>query len=165
MWPFRKKKANVQVQVTWAEMPYKPPWEPSRVGRKAKQTLDRHFATMEKMQQAYYRREVDGLEPAIKLCNAMIALAPEAFDAFRKQDVLMEEWSRKYGVYKARKESRPAFRPPSHLGFKQLAIIRERQKDHEEVIRLCRQAAAQGWSGDWEVRIARCKQKLSKRGT
>ncbi len=51
---------------------------------------------------------------------------------------------------------------PRHTGYEQLAIIREKEKDHPEAIRLCGEAMAQGWNGDWEKRIQRCKAKLSK---
>ena len=51
---------------------------------------------------------------------------------------------------------------PAHHGFQQLAIIREREKDYAEAIRLCREAMAQGWGGEWEKRIARCENRLAK---
>jgi hypothetical protein len=51
-----------------------------------------------------------------------------------------------------------------HLGYKQLCIIREKQKNYSEVIRLATQAKEEGWIGDWDVRIERAKKKLDKIG-
>jgi len=53
---------------------------------------------------------------------------------------------------------------PRHVGFDQLAIIREKQHDYAEAIRLSELAMKQGWNGDWEARIARCEKKLAKSG-
>jgi hypothetical protein len=166
MWPFREKKPRDEVQVTveatntLAEDPLMAEFIKSR--RRTKPILDRHFALMEKMQQAYYRREVDGLEPAIKLCNAMIALAPEAMAAFKLDHHKNSESLRKSEFSNLREYAAKEFQGPAHPGFQQLAIIRERQKKFEEVIRLCQHAESQGWAGDWDVRIARCQKKLSK---
>jgi len=46
---------------------------------------------------------------------------------------------------------------PRHAGFEQLTAIRERQGRYEEAVRLAEEAKAQGWAGDWDKRIARCK--------
>ncbi len=45
---------------------------------------------------------------------------------------------------------------------KQLAIVREKQKNYTEAIRIAKEALSQGWSGDWERRIVRCKNKLTR---
>ena len=45
---------------------------------------------------------------------------------------------------------------------KMVALIREREKAYAEAIRLCREAMAQGWGGEWEKRIARCENRLAK---
>ena len=51
---------------------------------------------------------------------------------------------------------------PSPLGYYQLAIIREKEGNFTEAIRLSKLALEQGWMGDWEKRIARCTKKLQK---
>lgn len=49
-----------------------------------------------------------------------------------------------------------------HPAYKQLAIIRDKQGNYAEAIRLSNEAMHQGWLGDWEKRIARYEKKLSK---
>jgi hypothetical protein len=51
---------------------------------------------------------------------------------------------------------------PSHKGYQQLAIILEKQGKLEEAIKLCKQAAEQGWAGDWEKRVERYRKKVTK---
>jgi hypothetical protein len=51
---------------------------------------------------------------------------------------------------------------PSHTGFTQLAIVREKQHNYSEAIRLAQLAQGQGWGGDWDKRIIRCQQKQAK---
>jgi len=106
--------------------------------------LDRHF-TYQGMAQAYYRHRNDdpeALDLAIDACEKQIHLGPEAAKVFLAEDT--EDYL------------------PAHHGFQQLAIIREREKDYAEAIRLCREAMAQGWGGEWEKRIARCENRLAK---
>ena len=106
--------------------------------------LDRHF-TYQQMAQAYYRHRNDdpeALDLAIDACEKQIHLGPEAAKVFLAEDT--EDYL------------------PAHHGFQQLAIIREREKDYAEAIRLCREAMAQGWGGEWEKRIARCENRLAK---
>ena len=106
--------------------------------------LDRHFA-YQGMAQAYYRHRNDdseALDLAIDACEKQIHLGPEAAKAFLAED--------------------PEDYLPAHHGFQQLAIIREREKDYVEAIRLCKEAMAQGWGGEWEKRIARCENRLAK---
>jgi hypothetical protein len=108
--------------------------------------LDRHFH-YQQMAQAYYRHRNDDPEAlalAIDACEKQILLGPEAAKTFLAED--------------------PEDYLPTHHGFQQLAIIREREKDYGEAIRLCREAMAQGWGGDWEKRIVRCENRLAKLG-
>ena len=52
---------------------------------------------------------------------------------------------------------------PLHRGYQQLCIIREKQKNYEEAIRIATQAMNQGWTrSDWEKRIERCQKRLAK---
>jgi len=54
---------------------------------------------------------------------------------------------------------------PAHVGYQQLAIIREKQGDIDGAINISQKASEEGWAGDWENRIERCKKKLAKRAT
>ena len=110
----------------------------------ASSTLDAHFAYGQMIKNCYRAREVDSsaLELAIFACKKQIALAPQAAKVFRK-----ESRSREL---------------PCHTGYEQLTIILEKQKDYDGAIQLCHQAREQGWSGDWDKRIARYGQKRDK---
>lgn len=165
MWPFKRKNTKqsrdkrdtIEVAIsTDYSGGHKPPWETNRTWQEARRTTWKHLETQAAMQEAYARREVDGLEPAVALCHRVIAMAPVAIEAFRVDDRLLHEtsWDGK------KKEPVPPFRAPTNLGFKQLAIIREKEKNYPEAIALCQEAMKQGWAGDWDVRIARCSRKM-----
>lgn len=104
--------------------------------------LDRHFVYQGLIETYYKDRDKDpvALDRAIATCEKQIAMAREAALAFKRDglDPL-----------------------PSHLGFKQLAIIREKQGEYSEAIRLSRAALRQGWAGDWEKRVARCEKEAT----
>lgn len=107
--------------------------------------LDRHF-TYYAMIQVFYRdrnRDPEALDLAIAACETQIAFAPEVRRA----------WFAEY----------PKDRHlPMHPGYRQLAIVREKQKDYAEAIRLSHEALEQEWGGDWEKRIARCENRLNR---
>jgi hypothetical protein len=106
--------------------------------------LERHFFFQVQIKVFYrYREEPGSLDKAIEACRQQIALAPEAAAAFR-----------------ARSAGDPTL--PSHLGYRQLAIILRKRGRNQEVIDLCTKAARQGWRGDWSERIEQCKQRLAK---
>ncbi len=107
-------------------------------------TLDKHFA-YGGLIEVYYKdrdKELGALDAAIAACEKQIEIAPDAAREFRRQY--------------------PDAPLPRHGGFPQLAIIREKQGQYEEAIRLSEQANEQGWPGDWKKRIARLKKKLAK---
>lgn len=106
--------------------------------------LDLHFTLTELVQVAYRERESspDGLERAIAACEDLIAIAPAAASALR------------------RAFSQSA--PPMHVGFDQLAIVREKQGDFPGAIALAREAKSQGWAGEWDNRIARCEARIAR---
>jgi hypothetical protein len=105
--------------------------------------LDRHFAYGQMIKTFYSARGIDAtaLDRAIWACEKQISIASEAADAFQKGEF-------------------PEPKIPWHKGYEQLAIILEKQKNHAAVIQLCTQAKEQGWGGDWDQRIQRCKRKL-----
>ena len=107
--------------------------------------IDRHF-TYYDMIQVYYRdrnRDPEALDLAITACETQIALAPDVGPAW------FEEYPKDEQL-------------PMHPGYRQLAILREKQKDFAEAIRLSQEALEQGWNGDWEKRIARCQNRLNR---
>jgi len=107
--------------------------------------LDRHHV-YEVLIPVYYKdRDKDRkyLDTAIRACERHIEVSSHAMRLWRA------------------KRSGPA---PTHKGFEQLAIIREKEGDYQEAIRLSRQAIEQGWSwkAGWERRIQRCERKLAR---
>ncbi len=103
--------------------------------------LDVHFLYNAKIIISYKDRDTitNGLEIAIKACEQQIAYSKIAAREFKK----------KY-------QRSPL---PEHTGYKQLAIVLEKQKKYKEAIELCNSAMKQGWAGDWKKRIERCKKK------
>jgi hypothetical protein len=114
--------------------------------------IDLHYIYSMMIDSYYRSREDDpkALEGAVRACERQIALAPGAARALKKESTEKER-QRKYRASL-----------PYHEGFLILAIIREKQKDYAEAIRLSEQAKAQGWAGDWEERIVRCQKRLQK---
>ena len=84
--------------------------------------LDIHFLYSTKVEFSYKDRETleNGLENSIHACNQQIEFAPTAAKSFKKSY-----------------NSSPL---PSHKGYTQIAIIMEKQKNYNEVIRLCKKA-------------------------
>lgn len=105
--------------------------------------LDRHFL-YGNMIKLYYKDRTEKMDKAIEACRKQIEMGQEAAAAFKAND--------RFSIV------------PSHPGFHQLAIVLEKRGDLEEVIELCQRADQQGWAGDWERRIERCRKKLSKQG-
>jgi len=103
--------------------------------------LDLHFLYQSKIQIYYRNRDDDefALSLAIEACKQQIGISGKAKEAFIKEMGL------------------PL---PGHVGYKQLCIIMEKQKNFEEVIRFSKIAKEQGWSGDWDKRIEKCKKKM-----
>jgi len=101
----------------------------------------RHFIFMHKAKIYYRWRDVDdfAVEKAIEGCRQQIVVSKESAPALEIDGDI-----------------------PSHFGFKQLAIIEEKRGDFREAIKLCEQAASDGWWGDWDNRIVRLRKKLAK---
>jgi len=103
--------------------------------------LDKHFLYQSRIDLFYKDRDnSQSFEKAVVACKNQIELAQVAAIAFLEN-----------------KDNR---RLPSHKGFEQLCIIKEKSKNYNEVITLSEEALSQGWSGDWERRIERCQKKL-----
>lgn len=123
-------------------------------------TLDKHFAIGSKISQHYRRRNDNPheLELAIRACEDQIAMAATAAKAFIAEEKKFHRDARRFGSDTKGLE----LNLPSHEGYRQLAIIREKRGQYSEAIELCEQAKAQGWAGDWDDRIKR-NQKKAKR--
>ena len=106
--------------------------------------LDRHLAYSAMIPIYYSDRDTDpeALDLAIHACERQIALAAQAG----------AQWTAEY----------PDSPLPSHRGFTQLAIIREKEGNYTEAIKLSQDALRQAWDGDWEKRIMRCEKRMSK---
>lgn len=97
----------------------------------------------EAMIDTYYRgREaIPGyLEAAVQTCGKQIAQSATAATVFGQRGLFL----------------------PSHRGFERLAIILEKRRDFTGCIALCEEAREQGWCGDWDRRIARCRAKVDR---
>lgn len=123
----------------------------SRVLKKAEEeslrtddVMGLHFIYLAMIEIHYRDRDsiAGALELAIEACEKQIALAPKAVIAFNK------EYQSQF--------------LPSHTGFKQLAIIREKQGNYKEAIRISTEAKKQGWKGDWDKRIERYEKNSNR---
>lgn len=123
-----------------------------------KRVLDLHFFYQSKAEHYYRGREhAPFLQKAIDACEKQIALSPRAIIAFE------EEYKEMTAVMVARsipESELKEFTLPAHHGYRQLAIIWEKENKFEMVISICAKAMAQGWQGDWEKRIERCRKKM-----
>lgn len=110
----------------------------------AVEPLDRHFTLQQSIAVNYADRNNDptAFDAAIAACERQIDFAPKAARAFRS--------------------AYPNSPLPRHVGYTQLAIVREKQGKFAEAIGLSRQVHTQGWAGDWEHRIARCEKRMAK---
>jgi len=108
--------------------------------------LDRHFAYSSMIPIYYSDRDTDpeALGLAIHACQRQIALAIQA----------RAQWTAESPT--------PDSPLPSHRGFTQLAIIREKEGNYTESIKLSQDSQRQGSDGDWEKRITRCEKRMSK---
>jgi hypothetical protein len=86
----------------------------------------------------------DAVDLIFAACHKQIQLAPEAARALRQK--------------------RPGELLPTHLGYLQASALLEQEGRYETAIELCKQAQAEGWSGNWSWRIQRMARKLYERG-
>ncbi|WP_302782624.1 hypothetical protein [Clostridium saudiense] len=104
--------------------------------------LNIYFTYQEGIKLYYNNREkIDGaLDKAIEYCEKQISVSNKAKDAFLvNHDIL-----------------------PSHLGYKQLAIIYEKQGELLKALEIAKKDFADGWNEDAERRIQRLEKKISK---
>ena len=89
------------------------------------------------------RRDIKDLESylaAKTLCYEMIRIAPK--------------------VATRMKEEYPDSSLPNHPGYRQLAIILQKEGQIEEAIKICETGHKEGWRNDFTKRMERLKKKL-----
>jgi hypothetical protein len=107
--------------------------------------LANHFFYQSAIEMHYRdRSDPAHLGEAVRACRAQIEIAKAAAKAFKKES--------------------PG-NLPEHVGYKQLAIILAGQGLNADVASLARQAKNEGWSGDWDRRIAESTEKKPKVAT
>lgn len=99
--------------------------------------IDFHFV-YSNLIHTYYKRREDPtfLQKTIQSCLKQIDLSDKASKAFLR--------------------TYPNSNLPTHVGYKQLAIILEKKHEYAKVVELCGKAKIQGWTGDWDKRIEKC---------
>jgi len=115
--------------------------------RAEKHILDEHFA-LQGLIEVWYRDrdELPGaLDQAIAACEAQIAIAEKAAKAFRRE-------------YK----DHPTPVPPTHRGYEQLRIIREKQKRYDDASTLALDKKRTGWADDVSDYVAKMNDKKAK---
>ena len=122
-----------------------------RILKKAEELLDDEIPIMDihllygqLIKVHYSNRLIDPIsfDKSIKSCEQQIGIALQVARAFKKEN---------------NHDSLPA-----HIGYKQLVIVKEKEQKYQAVIDLCAKALKEGWNGDWEHRIERCKKKLNQ---
>lgn len=104
---------------------------------------DLHFEIMYYIQEHYKtRNNIDDYHKAVVGCFAQIKI----------QRLVANQMLRKY----------PGQSLPEHTGYKQLAIIFEKEGRLNDAVRIAEEAAANGWSGDWQRRIGRLSKRIAK---
>ncbi|MGE5297170.1 MAG: hypothetical protein ACM3VT_20285 [Solirubrobacterales bacterium] len=63
------------------------------------------------------------------------------------------------GLFRERYPDTPL---PVHLGYLHAASTLEQQRNFSRTLEICRQAQAEGWSGDWACRIQRMARQVSE---
>ncbi|STC69259.1 Uncharacterised protein [Corynebacterium pilosum] len=125
----------------------------------AENVFARHSA-LGSMMKIYYRHRAnpEHFKRAVECTELQIEMQAEAMQAWHalEEDLLAK--LRKYNPGYSREH--PAT-PPGHLGYKQLAIVLEKEKRYQEALDLVEEAKAAGWSGDWDKRAGRLQKKLS----
>jgi len=130
----------------------------------ATDVVDRHFVYSQLIDVTYPERdrEEGALEEAVRACEAQIALGPAVMVAMRAEQADRESFLAERDQQAGSTRESRAFQAPGHRGFKQLAIIREKEGNLEAAIALAGQAMVQGWTGDWDNRIDRLRKKTNR---
>lgn len=110
-----------------------------------------------------HRDEGDYFDKAVECARLQIEMQAAAMQGFRDQTEARNKFRRDIEVEHSFPASEPAkFVAPAHPGYKQLAIILEKEKRFEEALALVNEADAAGWNGDWVKRRERLVTKIEK---
>jgi len=93
----------------------------------------------------------------INIFKANIHQWPDAYQLLK--DACYQQIEISADVARFIKNEAPKSPLPSHYGFKRLSIILQKEKLYSEVVKICTKALRENWSGDWEKRIYRNKNK------
>lgn len=137
--------------------------------------IDLHLLYNSKIKFYYKQRNIDDIffKKAMQSCVDQINIAPRAMKGFIRDyekiffhtDIFSDDlkvWDSKQKKYVKSSEREYNFQAPSHTGYEQLAIVKEKQGDFIIAIKLAEQAKKEGWRGDWNKRIERCIKKMNK---
>jgi hypothetical protein len=104
--------------------------------------MDFHFDCYDRIKFFYPWRDKHplALPNAIRACEEQIEAAEQSKDSF------LERWGD----------------IPFHSGYDQLAIILEKRKDFQGALDICKKGRSEGWSNDFDKRIARLERKLER---
>lgn len=107
-----------------------------------KDILDEHFYYLHCIKVFYRNRDndPDALNKAIEYCKKQISISSKTKIAFLN--------AKHFGFL------------PGHTGYKQLAIIYEKQKEYQKALDLTKQALEEGWDDECQKRIDRLEKKL-----
>ncbi|MGC4106440.1 MAG: hypothetical protein QM753_08810 [Thermomicrobiales bacterium] len=154
LWPFGTKQDTVRVTIETSgfdDRSYLPPW-----GAGMQPDLKKHFELVERLRAA----------PASKqeaTAQAMVQMAPQAIRGFRADyEHRKDQHARSKWYGSGKKPPMEPFKLPNHPGFQRLAINAEKAKDYGRAIGVCEEAKRQGWNGDWDKRIERCRVRAGK---
>jgi hypothetical protein len=152
MWPFKRKKQGMSVEVTvpgYSNADIEKALRRSRDhDREVRPILNKFFQACEDLEPAYIKRRIDPRErqKALSGYHRLVQEMPAIRNTWKRD---AEIWERQLKL--------PAYRPAERL-----AIMYEEVGDFDQAIRICRSAKEWGWQGNWDKRIARCEVKQVK---
>lgn len=125
----------------------------------ADDVFSRHLA-LGGMMKIYYRHRdnPEHFARAVECAWSQIAMQEDAMKAWLEQEANRHTHLRLHNPDYVAPSPSP---PPSHPGYRQMAIILEKEKRFHEALDLVVEAQAAGWQGDWEKRAERLRKKLS----
>lgn len=125
--------------------------------------IDTHLALASLIKHHYsLRADNKHYEKAKELCLMQISLASKVAKKFRhpKKPKELKRLHKITGIRHPYYDEPQML--PSHTGYKQLAIILEKEGDIKGAIKLSEKALKQGWTDDYDKRLVRLNKKLAK---
>ena len=115
-----------------------------QIERKTSRILDIHFELQQYIEENYRKRsDAKSYHNSIVGCLAQIKI----------QDLAAKQFIVEFHDSTL----------PMHVGYKQLAVILEKEGKITEAINIAKKAQSNGWNGDWESRILRLTKKAQSR--